>query len=140
MIELDVAVVCAKYGIGLAPYFPLANGLLTGKYRRGVAPPPGSRLATRQQVLDDARALADLEALEAFASDRGVSLLQVALGGLAAKPAVASVIAGASRPEHVRSNAVACDWIPSAADVVALEAIAPPVKYIPLGSRTGHRR
>src|SRR4029077_20696078 len=90
-IELDVAVVCARYGIGLTAYFPLANGLLTGRYRRGEPPPPGSRLATRLQVLDDEHALDNMEALSAFAADRGLSLLQVALGGLAAKPAIAAV-------------------------------------------------
>jgi aryl-alcohol dehydrogenase-like predicted oxidoreductase len=140
MVELDVAVVCAKYGIGLAPYFPLANGLLTGRYRRGEPPPPGSRLAIRTQVLEDERALDGLEALEAFATERGLSLVQVALGGLAAKPAVGSVIAGASRPEHVRANAAASDWIPSTDDVAVLESIAPPLNYVPLGSRSGHRR
>ena len=75
MVELDLAVVCARYGIGLAPYFPLANGLLTGRYRRGEPPPPGSRLATRRQVLEDERALDHLEALEVFAAERGLSLL-----------------------------------------------------------------
>jgi aryl-alcohol dehydrogenase-like predicted oxidoreductase len=69
-----------------------------------------------------------------------LSLLQVALGGLAAKPAVGSVIAGASRAEHVSTNAAAIDWVPSDADMTALDAIAPPQKYVPLGSRTGHRR
>jgi aryl-alcohol dehydrogenase-like predicted oxidoreductase len=140
MVELDVAVVCTRYGIGLAAYFPLANGLLTGRYRRGEAPPAGSRLAIRPQVLEDERALDNMEALEAFARDRGLNLVQVALGGLAAKPAVGSVIAGASRPEHVHSNAAASEWVPSAEDMAALETIAPPARYIPLGSRTGHRR
>jgi aryl-alcohol dehydrogenase-like predicted oxidoreductase len=140
MVELDLAVVCSKYGIGMAPYFPLANGLLTGRYRRGEPPPPGSRLAVRQQVLEDESALDGLEALQSFAAERGVSLLQVALGGLAAKPAVGSVIAGASRPEHVYANAAACDWQPTTVDMATLDTIAPPLRYIPLGSRTGHRR
>ena len=140
MIELDIAVVCARYGIGLTAYFPLANGLLTGRYRRGETPPPGSRLATRPQVLEDGRALDNLEALQVFAAQRDLSVLQVALGGLAAKPAVASVIAGASTPEHVRANAAASEWVPEVDDVAALEAIAPPVRYVPLGSRTGHLR
>jgi aryl-alcohol dehydrogenase-like predicted oxidoreductase len=140
MVELDVAVVCGKYGIGLAPYFPLANGLLTGRYRRGEPPPAGSRMAIRSQILEDERALDNFEALEAFAIKRGLSLVQVALGGLAAKPAVASVIAGASRPEHVHANAAATDWIPSPEDMAALELIAPPERYVPLGSRSGHRR
>jgi aryl-alcohol dehydrogenase-like predicted oxidoreductase len=140
MVELDLAVVCSKYGIGMAPYFPLANGLLTGRYRRGEPPPPGSRLAVRRQVLEDERALEGMEALQAFAAERGLSLLQVALGGLAAKPVVGSVIAGASRPEHVYENAAASDWLPSGSDMTVLDTIAPPDRYIPLGSRTGHRR
>src|SRR5262249_26838055 len=123
MVELEIAPVCAKYRIGLAPYFPLANGLLTGRYRRGDVPQPGSRLASRAQVLRDERALDGLEALQAFAAERGLSLLQVALGGLAAKPAVSSVIAGASRPEQVRANALACDWVPSSGDQTVLDAI-----------------
>jgi aryl-alcohol dehydrogenase-like predicted oxidoreductase len=140
MVELDISVVCARYGIGLMPYFPLADGLLTGRYRRGEAAPPGSRLAGRPQVLADAHALDHLEALQAFAAERSLTLLQVALGGLAAKPTVASVIAGASRADHVRANVEAIDWQPGAADCDALEAIAQPAKYIPLGSRTGHLR
>jgi aryl-alcohol dehydrogenase-like predicted oxidoreductase len=140
MVELDIAPVCARYGIGLAPYFPLANGLLTGRYRRGDTPPPGSRLATRPQVLQDESALTSLEALQKFADERELSLVQVALGGLAAKPAVGSVIAGASSPEQVRANAAACEWIPSSADCAVLDEIARPPKYIPLGSRSGHLR
>jgi aryl-alcohol dehydrogenase-like predicted oxidoreductase len=139
-VELDVAQVCGRYGVGLAPYFPLAHGLLTGKYRRGAPVAPDSRLATRPQVLDDERAFAHLDALQTFARARGLDLLQVALGGLAGKPAVSSVIAGASRPEQVRANAAASDWQPSPADLAELDTIAPPPRYIPLGSRTGHLR
>jgi aryl-alcohol dehydrogenase-like predicted oxidoreductase len=140
MVEHDIAVVCEKYGIGLTAYFPLANGLLTGRYRRGDTAPADSRLASRPQILANERALDGMEALEHFAAARGASVLQVALGGLAAKPAVASVIAGASRPEQVRTNALASDWIPTPADIAELESIAPPEKYIPLGSRTGYLR
>jgi aryl-alcohol dehydrogenase-like predicted oxidoreductase len=138
--ELEVAIVCARYGIGLTPYFPLANGLLTGRYRRGEPPPVGSRLSIRSQVLEDERALDNMEALQAFACTRGLTLLQVALGGLAAKPAVASVIAGASRPEHVRANTAAIEWVPSSDEVEVLNTIAAPEMYIPLGSRTGRFR
>jgi len=139
-VELDIAPVCVKYGIGLAPYFPLAHGLLTGAYRRGHTPAAGSRLSIRPQVLDDEQALANVEELGTFAARRGLSLLQVAIGGLAAKPAVGSVIAGASRAEQVRANAAASDWVPSEAESAELSAIAPPARYIPLGSRTGHLR
>jgi aryl-alcohol dehydrogenase-like predicted oxidoreductase len=104
------------------PYFPLASGLLTGKYRRGQPHPEGTRLAGRTDVFTD-ETYDRLEALEAFARERGVTLLDVAIGGLLAQPAVASVIAGATKPEQVRSNAAAGDWQPSAEDLAALNAL-----------------
>jgi aryl-alcohol dehydrogenase-like predicted oxidoreductase len=91
------------------PYFPLANGLLTGKYRRGQAAPQGTRLAGRESALTD-DVFDKLEALERFAEKHGRSLLDVAIAGLAAMPAVASVIAGATKPEQVRANAAAGEW------------------------------
>jgi len=112
----------------------------TTGYRRGDVAPPNSRLASRPQVLADERALDAMEALQRFAAARHLSVVQVALGGLAAKPAIASVIAGASSPEHVRANALASDWMPTDADTAELESIASPAKYIPLGSRTGYLR
>jgi aryl-alcohol dehydrogenase-like predicted oxidoreductase len=138
--ELEVAPVCERYGIGLAPYFPLAHGLLAGGYRRGEAPAEGSRLARRSWVTDDESVLDAVDAVKDFAGKRGLSVLEVALGGLAAKPAVATVVAGASKPEQVRANAAASDWVPSADDALELEQIAQPRRYVPLGSRTGHRR
>jgi aryl-alcohol dehydrogenase-like predicted oxidoreductase len=117
--EDELLPVCEQLGIGVLPYFPLASGLLTGKYRRGQPRPEGTRLATRDEVFTD-EAFDRLEALERFAEERGVTLLEVAIGGLAAQPAVASVIAGATRPEQVRSNAAAGEWEPSADDLVAL--------------------
>jgi aryl-alcohol dehydrogenase-like predicted oxidoreductase len=139
-VELDIAPVCERYHVGLAPYFPLAHGLLTGSYRRGEQPAEGSRLARRSWVTTDQPALDAVDAMNAFAAKRDLSLLQVAIGGLAAKPAVATVVAGASRPEQVRANAAASDWVPAADDMQELEQIAVPQRYIPLGSRTGHRR
>ncbi|HEX8074524.1 MAG TPA: aldo/keto reductase [Thermoleophilaceae bacterium] len=121
-VERDVVPACQRLGLGLIPYFPLASGLLTGKYRRGQPAPEGSRLAGRGQVGSD-RELRTVEALEEFARERGASLLDVAIGGLAAKPAVASVIAGATRPEQVRANAAAGRWKPSEEDLRALDAI-----------------
>ena len=79
---------CERFGIGVLPFFPLANGLLTGKYRRGEPPPPNSRLASRPDGIDE-DALEVVERIEAFAAERGVSVLDVAIGGLAAQPAVA---------------------------------------------------
>jgi aryl-alcohol dehydrogenase-like predicted oxidoreductase len=123
--EHELVPACERLGIGLIPFFPLARGLLTGKYRRGEPAPPGTRLAS--QGLDVEEATWDrLEALESFARDRGVALLDVAIGGLAAQPAVASVIAGATTPQQVRANAAAGEWEPGAADLEALAALRVP--------------
>jgi len=123
-IEADLVPALEHYGIGLLPYFPLASGLLTGKYRRGEEPPQGSRIQSwgRESVLTD-ETFDVLEKLEAFAAERGVTLLDVAIGGLAAQPAVSSVIAGATTPEQVAKNVAAGNWSPSAADVAALDEI-----------------
>jgi aryl-alcohol dehydrogenase-like predicted oxidoreductase len=107
--EREVIPSCMNHGVGVLPYFPLANGLLTGKYRRGQAPPRGTRLAGRESALTD-DVFDKLEALERFAEKHGRSLLDVAVAGLAAMPAVASVIAGATKPEQVRANATAGEW------------------------------
>jgi aryl-alcohol dehydrogenase-like predicted oxidoreductase len=118
--EADLVPALAQYGIGLLPYFPLASGLLTGKYRRGAAPPEGTRLAGRPESLTDA-AFDTVEALEKYAAERGRSLLDVAISGLAARPAVGSVIAGATKPEQARANAAAGGWRPDADDRAALD-------------------
>jgi aryl-alcohol dehydrogenase-like predicted oxidoreductase len=104
------------------PYFPLASGLLTGKYRRGQPRPEGTRLATRDEVFTD-ETFDRVEALEAFAAERVITLLEVAIGGLLGQPAVSSVISGATKPEQVRSNATAGEWEPSEDDLAALDAI-----------------
>jgi aryl-alcohol dehydrogenase-like predicted oxidoreductase len=124
-VETDLVPALEEYGIGLLPYYPLASGLLTGKYHRGEPPPEGSRVAAwgMQALLDDA-AFDTVEQLQKFASDRGRSLLEVAIGGLAARPAVASVIAGATSAQQVRDNVAAGAWVPSAEDAVALRGIA----------------
>ncbi|MET9833961.1 aldo/keto reductase [Streptomyces sp. NPDC006385] len=124
-VENDLIPACRRHGLGLLPYYPLANGLLSGKYRRGEEPPPGSRLSWRQGWLTDA-ALDRVEALTAYGAERGLTLLQVAVGGLAALPAVGSVICGAMTPAQVTANAAAADWIPDAADLAALDAIVTP--------------
>jgi aryl-alcohol dehydrogenase-like predicted oxidoreductase len=121
-VERELVPVCERLGIGLIPYFPLARGLLTGKYRRDVPPPEGSRLATQGLEADD-ETWDRLEALEAFARARGLELLDLAIGGLAAQPAVASVIAGATSPEQVRANAAAGAWEPTAAELEELRAL-----------------
>jgi aryl-alcohol dehydrogenase-like predicted oxidoreductase len=117
--EDDVLPVCEKLGIGFLPYFPLASGLLTGKYKRGEEATEG-RLAGREIPAEQwDRA----EALQRYANERGISLLDVAVGGLLAMPAVTSVIAGATKPEQVRANAAAGAWEPSADDLEALRAL-----------------
>ncbi|MGI5451599.1 aldo/keto reductase [Streptomyces sp. CA-249302] len=123
--ETTLIPACRTHGIGLLPYYPLANGLLSGKYRRGEQPPVGSRLSWRQGWLTD-EALDRVEALTAYGAERGLTLLQVAVGALAALPAVGSVICGAMTPEQVTANAAAADWIPGAADLAALDALVAP--------------
>jgi aryl-alcohol dehydrogenase-like predicted oxidoreductase len=115
--EENVLPACAELGIGFVPYFPLASGLLTGKYRRGQPPPPGTRLA--DQEIDDA-AFHRIEALERFAGERGHSLLELAIGALASRPEVVSVITGATSTEQVRSNAAAGAWQLTPEDLAAL--------------------
>ncbi|MEO3775970.1 aldo/keto reductase [Micromonospora sp. B11E3] len=124
-VEAEVIPACERFGLGMLPFFPLANGLLTGKYKRGEAPPAGSRLSGGGRYAQRLAA-ADwdtIEAIEAYAAERGLSVLQVAIGGLAARPAVTSVIAGATTPEQVRANAEAGAWQPTDADLDALDAI-----------------
>ena len=117
--EANVLPRCADLGVGFVPYFPLASGLLTGKYRRGEPPPQGTRLSGRPEALSD-EAFDRIEALEEFARERGHTLLELAIAGLASQPGVVSVIAGATAPEQVRANAAAADWELSADDLAAL--------------------
>jgi aryl-alcohol dehydrogenase-like predicted oxidoreductase len=123
--EAEVVPACDHAGVGLLPYYPLANGLLTGKYRRGEPAAPGTRLSDRAAILDAAN-WDVIEPLEQLAKERGVTLLHIALGGLAAEPAVSSVIAGATTPEQVRANVEAGLWEPTTADLVAIEEITGP--------------
>lgn len=115
--DAEVLPLCLRHGIGYVPYFPLASGLLTGKYRRGEPAPAGSRLAGRQI---DERDLETVEALERVGAERGRGILELAVGGLASIPGVASVIAGATSPEQVRANAAAGAWHASEADLDAI--------------------
>jgi aryl-alcohol dehydrogenase-like predicted oxidoreductase len=122
-IEAEVAPACERLGVSILPYFPLYRGLLTGKYRRGAAGPAGTRLAGSAPGTD---AQFDVvEALRGFAEERGLELIDVAIGGLAAQPAVGSVIAGATKPEQVQANVGAARWQPSEEDLAELDRIAP---------------
>lgn len=123
-VELEVVPAAEAYGLGVLPYFPLANGLLTGKYSSGKAP-VGSRLThTRQSLMTDAD-FGQLAAFGNFAAERGLTELEVAFSWLAAQPSVASVIAGATRPEQIRQNAASASWRPTAADLATLDEIFP---------------
>ncbi len=122
--EEELVPACERLGVGLLPYFPLAYGLLTGKYRRGQTAPEGSRLGNESQAHRLASADWDrIEALEEYAAERGVDLLTVALGGLAAQPAVGSVIAGATKPEQIVANVAAGLWEPTEEDLRALAEV-----------------
>lgn len=131
-VEREVVPACERFGLGLLPYFPLASGLLTGKYAAGAAAPAGTRLAGRDAVLADAP-WDRIDGLRAVADQAGVTLLDVAIGGLAGQPAVASVIAGATTPDQVRANAAAGSWRPSPEELAAIDAASPP-------ARTGRAR
>ncbi|OFE16821.1 aldo/keto reductase [Humibacillus sp. DSM 29435] len=126
-VEEEVVPACEHVGVGLLPFFPLASGLLTGKYRRGEAAPEGTRLAGQDGRLAEAD-WDTLGRLEAYAAERGIRMIDVAIGGLAAQPGVASVIAGATKVEQVLDNVAAGSWEPSAEDLVALDEITAPAE------------
>jgi len=125
--EREVIPACERYGLGQLPYFPLASGLLTGKYHRGEAFAADSRLATLKffqgWATDDN--FSKIEALQAFATKRGHTLLELAFSWLAAQPCVTSVIAGATTPEQVRANAGAASWKLTAAELAEVNAVVP---------------
>ena len=123
-IEAEVVPAALHYGLGVLPYYPLANGLLTGKVRRGLPPPEGSRLASRPDYITGDK-LDQVERLADWAQQHGVTLLDVAVGGLAAQPGCSSVIAGATSPEQVKANAAAASWVPSADELADLDRVAP---------------
>ena len=123
-IEAEVVPAALHFGLGVLPYFPLANGLLTGKVRRGQEPPAGSRLAGRREYITDHK-LELVEALIGWTQQHGVTVLDAAVGGLAAQPGCSSVIAGATSPEQVKANAAASAWIPSADELADLDRIVP---------------
>jgi aryl-alcohol dehydrogenase-like predicted oxidoreductase len=124
--EDEVIPAAEHYGLGVLPYFPLENGLLTGKYSRGAEAPAGSRLTDprfqRFQKVEDAP-WDVIEALASFAEQRGRSLLDVAFAGLIARPAIGSVIAGATSAEQVKANAAAGSWALTAEEVTEIDRI-----------------
>ncbi|HUB39438.1 MAG TPA: aldo/keto reductase [Streptosporangiaceae bacterium] len=122
--ELEVVPAAMQSGLGVLPYFPLANGLLTGKIRRGNPPAQGTRLADRSEYITEEK-LDKVEALANWAEQNGRTMLEVAIGGLAALPGCTSVIAGATSAEQVRANAAAGDWQPTEAQLSELDKIVP---------------
>ena len=130
-IEPEIMPACRQFGLGQLPFFPLASGFLTGKYRRGADLPAGTRLAAWRRVMpgriDAITADANfdkLEALESFAEERGHTILDLALSWLASDPAVSSVIAGATKPEQIEANVAATEaWSLTAEDYAAVDAI-----------------
>src|SRR6266566_4940875 len=123
--EAEVVPAATHFGLGVLPYFPLANGLLTGKITQAKWIPAGTRLAARQSYVTEKK-LAKVEALIAWAQERGVTLLETAIGALAAHPGCPSVIAGATSAEQVKANAAAADWTPTEAELAEIDAIVPP--------------
>jgi aryl-alcohol dehydrogenase-like predicted oxidoreductase len=124
--EANMGRMVGEYGLGLIPFSPLANGLLTGKYRRDRPPPEGARLATTPRLAE--RYLTErnwdaVEALAAFCEARGRTMLELAMSWLASRPAVSSIIAGATAPEQLEQNVRAVDWALSPEDLQEIDAL-----------------
>jgi aryl-alcohol dehydrogenase-like predicted oxidoreductase len=120
--ERDVLALCEELELAFIPYYPLASGLLTGKYHRDQAAPAGARLSNSEEIATDEQWRV-VEALTGYAQQQGVPLTDVAIGALLTHPAVSSVITGATRPSQVESNASAANWKPSPADLQALRSL-----------------
>jgi aryl-alcohol dehydrogenase-like predicted oxidoreductase len=120
--EKDVLPACEELGIAFVPFFPLASGLLTGKYRRGEPGPDGSRLTGRDEIATP-KQFEQIEALDRYAREREITMTDLAIGALLARSPVASVIAGATRPEQVHANAAAVRWAPADGDLAELDRI-----------------
>ena len=123
-IERDLVPAAEHYGVGVIPYFPLAQGLLTGKVHSRDAIEKGTRLHDRQHLVTDER-LDRVDALTKLAERLGRSLLDLAIAGLAARPATGSVIAGATKPEQVSANVRAGSWVPTADELAAIDEVVP---------------
>jgi aryl-alcohol dehydrogenase-like predicted oxidoreductase len=123
--EREVLPAANRYGLGFFPYFPLKNGLLTGKFTREGGPAGSRIMDTRPHIWADAPWDA-LEAYQRFCDERGITMLQATFGWLLAQPGVSSVIAGATRPEQIEANAAAADaWTPTAEDLARIDGLSP---------------
>ncbi len=127
-IEAELLPVCRRYGLGILPYYPLASGFLTGKYRPGESPPEGTRFNyfpnIAERHLTDAK-FSLLDGLRAFAEQRGHTTLQLAIAWLLANPQVSSVIAGASSREQIEQNVGSAEWMLSPDELTELDTLAP---------------
>jgi aryl-alcohol dehydrogenase-like predicted oxidoreductase len=124
--ERNVVRAVERYGLGFFPYFPLQNGLLTGKFTRSGGPDDSRIMRQRPHLWQDAPWDA-LDAFQEYCDQRGITMLEATYGWLLSRPALSSVIAGATRPEQVRANAAAgAAWTPTADDLAAIDAIFPP--------------
>ncbi|MGD0865971.1 MAG: aldo/keto reductase [Rhizomicrobium sp.] len=125
-IERELVPALDAHGVGLLPYFPLASGLLTGKYKHGAESPPGTRFTIMKRLADRYMTEANwkiVDSLEAFCAARGHSLLELAFSWLASRPRIASVIAGATRPEQIEANVKAVGWKLSAEDIAEVDRL-----------------
>jgi aryl-alcohol dehydrogenase-like predicted oxidoreductase len=125
-VEAEVLPACEHFGLGFLPFFPLASGLLSGKYKRGAPPPEGTRLAAwgarGAQAMSDAN-FDKVEALEAWAAARGHTILELAFAWLLGHEVVSSVIAGATTPDQVRANAATAEWRLTPEEVAEVTAL-----------------
>lgn len=124
--ERELIPACGEFGIGVIPYFPLAAGVLTGKYREGQPAPAGTRGAQSERFLQrfaTARNLAVVRRLESWARERGHTITELAIAWLAAQPTVATVITGATRPDQVRENAKGAEWTLTPAEAAEIAAL-----------------
>jgi len=125
-IEAELVPACLARDVGILPFFPLATGLLTGRWKGGDPLPEGSHMEFCAKLgLATEEAGAVVDGLAAFADERGVSMVELAIGALAAQPGVSAVIAGATTPEQARANAAAADFVPTEADLAEIDRIAP---------------
>ena len=122
-IESELVPFCRQYGMGILPYYPLANGFLTGKYRRGQPPPEGTRLAVNDKGMLTNANFDTLERLERFSDERDHTLLELAFAWLIANPTISSVIAGATKAEQVESNANAAEWHLTGEEMTELDSL-----------------
>jgi aryl-alcohol dehydrogenase-like predicted oxidoreductase len=125
-IERELIPACREFGVAILPYFPLASGFLTGKYKRGAEPPKGTRLSMVQRIAQQALTdenFAILERLEKFASSREHTILELAVGWLASQPQVSSVISGATSPDQVTQNVKAGNWKLSAEELAEVDKL-----------------